>query len=62
MSKSDSGVDRDAGALLDERGEVALGGELHLAPLPLELRVVGQRLELAELVEVAQPAVADAAR
>ena len=51
-----------AGALLDERGEAALGGELHLAPLLLELRVVRQRLQLAELVEVAQPAVADAAR
>ena len=60
MSKSESGIDRDAGALLDERRQGALGGEFHGAPLLLEGRVVRQRLQLAELIEVAQPAVADA--
>ena len=54
------GVHLHAGALLDEGGEAALGRELHRAPLLLELRVVRQRLQFAELVEVAQPAVADA--
>ena len=44
----------------DERGEAALVGELHVAPLLLKLRVVGERLQLAQLVEVSQPAVADA--
>ena len=58
-SKSDSGH-HDAGPLLDERRELALGGQLDLAPLPLELGVVGERLEPAELVQVPQPAVADA--
>ena len=62
MSKSDSGSTVTPVRCCDERGEAALGGELHLAPLLLELRVVRQRLQLAELVEVAQPAVADAAR
>ena len=52
--------DDDAGAFGDERGEPSLVGELHLAPLLLELCVVGERFELAEPVEVAQPAVADA--
>ena len=44
------GRDLDAGALGDERGEAALVGELHLAPLLLKLRVVGERFELAQLV------------
>ena len=42
--------DGDARALGDERGEPALVRELHVAPLLLELRVVGERFELAELV------------
>ena len=54
--------DSDAGALGDERGEPSLVGELYVAPLPLELRVVGERFQLAELVQVAQPVVADALR
>ena len=52
-------VDHDAGALRDERREVALGGKFHLPPLLLELRIVRQRFESAELPEVAQPALAE---
>ena len=52
--------DGDARALGDERGEAALVRELHVAPLLLKLRVVGERFELAELVGILQPAVADA--
>ena len=52
--------DGDAGALCDERGETALVRELHLAPLLLKFRVVGERFELAELIQILQPAVADA--
>jgi hypothetical protein len=35
--------DRDACAFGDERGEPLLGGNLYGAPLPLELRVVGEQ-------------------
>ena len=45
--------DGDAGAFGDERGEPSLVRELHLAPLLLKLRVVGERFELAEPVEIA---------
>jgi len=36
------GCDGDARALGDERGEAAFVGELHVAPLLLKLRVVGE--------------------
>jgi hypothetical protein len=54
------GVALDAGARGDPGGEPALVGELDGAPLLLEPGVVGQRLEPAQLVEVAQPVRADA--
>ena len=54
-------VERDPRPPVDERGQVALCGQLHLPPLPAEPRIVGQRLELAELVQAAQPSIADAA-
>ena len=47
-------------ALGDERGEAALVREFHLAPLLLKLGIVGERFELAQSVEILQPAVADA--
>ena len=52
-------VHPDAGALLDQASQVALGGALDLAPLVLELVVLGPRFELTQLVEVAQPDLAD---
>ena len=50
----------DANELGDELREALLGPELDLAPLLEELRLVSEDLELSELVEVAQPSVADA--
>ena len=42
-------IDDDAGALLDQTGQRGLVGVLDLAPLGAEIRVVDQRLELAQL-------------
>ena len=53
-------VHRHAGAVGDARGETAFGGEFDFAPFLPESGIVGQRLQLAQLVEVFEPAVADA--
>jgi hypothetical protein len=58
-SKERLRCDGDACAFGDERCEPSLVGELRPAPLPLELCVVAERFELAEQIQVAQPAVAD---
>ena len=55
-------VDGHAGALADERGQRALVGALDLAPLGAKVRVLGQRLEPAQLARDLDPAVADGAR
>ena len=55
-------IDDDAGAFLDQSRQRGLVGVLDLAPLGAEIRIVGQRLELAQLRQVADPLIADALR
>ena len=54
------GVEPHAGRLRDHAGEARLVGALHVAERALELGVGRVRLELAQRLEVALPAVADA--
>ena len=54
------GFDFDAGALFDQRGKTAFGGEFYFPPELMELGIIGKSFELAELVKVTQPAVTDA--
>ena len=51
--------DDGAGAFGNERGKTLFVSELGGAPLLLKLWIIGKRFELAKLVQVAQPAVAD---
>jgi hypothetical protein len=56
------GIAGHAGAGLDHAGEIGLVGALRLPPLRAEGRVLGQRLELAQPLELAWPAVPDRLR
>jgi hypothetical protein len=53
------GCEDDAGPFGNERCKPTLVNELRGAPLVLKLWIIGKRFELAKLVQVAQPAVAD---
>jgi hypothetical protein len=55
-------VEVDVQELLHPLGQEALVGELHRAPLRPELRVLGEGLDRAQLVEVPDPAAPDPAR
>ena len=53
------GFDFDAGTLFDQRGKTAFGGEFYFTPELMELGIIRKSFELAELVKVTQPAIAD---
>ena len=60
MSKSDCGIDGDAGAVLDDRGQRALVVGLDAPPLVLELGVARPAARAGRaLLEIGHPALAD---
>ena len=54
-------IDDDAGQLLRQPRQRELVAALHVVEPLEQRRVVGEQLELAQLVEIADPAVADRA-
>ncbi len=56
------GAHRDAALVLDDPGEALLVRALHSHEVVLELRVVREGLERAQLVEITLPAAADLRR